>query len=118
MANKIEDTLGEALEYEITIQPSSNHGYIVTVGCKKFVFEGRQNLIRALNRYLSAPEQMETDYYKQRREKMDRFEQRAEQATPQGPAGQEIVRAMKILRDRDAPNEECEGMSGEGQFDD
>ena len=53
--------LGKAINYEILIKPTSNQGFIVQVGCKQFCFEGRNNLIRALNKYLQDPEQLEKD---------------------------------------------------------
>ena len=54
--------LGKAIRYSINIEPSSNQGFFVKVGCARFTFSNGPDLLAALTNYLSDPEKFEKEY--------------------------------------------------------
>lgn len=54
--------LGKAINYKITIEPSQNYGFIVKIGCGRFVAENVDNLLKNLSDYLHHPEEWEKRY--------------------------------------------------------
>ena len=52
----------KAIPYDITIQPSSNNGYIVKVGCSISVFTNKADLIETLAEYINNPHKIEKVY--------------------------------------------------------
>lgn len=54
--------LGKAINYNISIEPSQNKGFIVKIGCGKFVAENVDNLLSNLSEYLHHPEEWEKKY--------------------------------------------------------
>ena len=46
---------------DITIKPALN-GYVVRLGCQRVVFNNRETMLRALNDYLDAPDEIEEQY--------------------------------------------------------
>jgi len=53
---------GKLCSYDIYIYPTENGGFIVQVGCKRFAFEGKNSLVRALKEYLNDPETKEREF--------------------------------------------------------
>lgn len=47
--------------YAISIRPASN-GFIVTVGCKDFVFEDRERMLQKIGEYYSNPAEVEKKF--------------------------------------------------------
>ena len=54
--------LGKVINYKITIEPSQNKGFIVKIGCGRFVAENVDNLLKNLRDYLYHPEEWEKRY--------------------------------------------------------
>ena len=54
--------LGRAIKYNITIEPSNNKGFIVKIGCGKFVAETKKSLLNNLSDYIMNPEEWEKRY--------------------------------------------------------
>lgn len=54
--------LGRACKYNIGIEPSANNGFIVKIGCGRFVAKDREQLIEDLDEFLKAPEKWEKKY--------------------------------------------------------
>jgi len=55
---------GRAIHYKIEIESSSNMGFFVKIGCGRFCFENKRNLISALTEFLNKPEEFEKKYNK------------------------------------------------------
>ena len=53
--------LGKKVEHEILIKPTHNNGFIVTIGCRQFSYEGPNNMLKDLRRYLDDPEGKERE---------------------------------------------------------
>ena len=53
---------GKIINREIVISPSDNMGYVVTVGCGKFVYTDKKDLVADLEAYLGDPQKYENDY--------------------------------------------------------
>ena len=53
---------GKVINYTITIEPTANVGFYVRVGCGRFAFANKDDLISALNNYLADPEIFEKEY--------------------------------------------------------
>lgn len=53
--------LGKKVEHEILIKPTHNNGFIVTIGCTQFSYEGPNNMLRDLRRYIDDPEGKERE---------------------------------------------------------
>ena len=52
----------KAIDYKITIEPSANNGFFVTVGCAgPFVYIDKKELIGDLEAYLNNPEKYEKE---------------------------------------------------------
>ena len=51
-----------SIPYDILIRATPNHGFIVEVGCAKFVYTGYTQLIRDLTEYFENPEAVEMRY--------------------------------------------------------
>ena len=51
-----------AINYTITIEPTANKGFYVSVGCGRFVFSNPQELVCALEDYLGDPKDFEKKY--------------------------------------------------------
>lgn len=56
--------LGKVINHNITIQPTANKGFYVKVGCGRFAFSNGTDLLSALTKYLTHPEDMEQEYSK------------------------------------------------------
>ena len=56
--------IGKAMKYNIVIEPSGNMGFIVSVGCAKFVFESHKVMTESIKEYLDNPEKAEKEYGK------------------------------------------------------
>ena len=56
--------LGKAINYTINIRPTSNHGFIVKVGCGTFAFSSKEELLGALTEFLNDPKILEDEYNK------------------------------------------------------
>jgi len=54
--------LGKVIKCTITIEPSSNNGFIVKIGCGKFVAQDKDVLLKDLSEYLKNPEAWEMRY--------------------------------------------------------
>lgn len=54
--------LGKIINYKITIEPSQNNGFIVKIGCGKFVAENVHSLLVGLDDYLKNPGLWEKEY--------------------------------------------------------
>ena len=54
--------LGKVINYNIQIEPSSNNGFIVKIGCGKFVAENVTSLLNGLKAYLENPKEWEKKY--------------------------------------------------------
>ena len=54
--------LGKVINYNITIEPSQNNGFIVKIGCGRFVAENVDSLLKQLTEYLSDPTKIEKRY--------------------------------------------------------
>ena len=53
---------GKVFEHEIVIQPSSNNGFVVRVGCGLFVYNSLRSMLKDLREYLSDPQKFEKEY--------------------------------------------------------
>ncbi|MDY6893846.1 MAG: hypothetical protein SVO01_00285 [Thermotogota bacterium] len=49
----------KAIEHSITIDPSLNNGFRVTIGCHTFVYTDKKKLIIDLGAYLDNPQETE-----------------------------------------------------------
>jgi len=56
--------IGKVVRHVITITPTSNCGFVVTVGCGTFAFETKESLIAALTDFLECPDEMEKEFNK------------------------------------------------------
>lgn len=54
--------LGKVTQYSIIIEPTSNFGFFVKVGCGRFSFSTKEDLIEALGEYLDNPKKLEKEY--------------------------------------------------------
>ena len=55
---------GRVIRYSILIEPTYNKGFIVQVGCGKFVFSNKEDLKEAFNEYIDNPKELEERYDK------------------------------------------------------
>ena len=46
---------GRAVQYTITIESSDNNGFIVNVGCGKFAFSNKDDMLEAIQEYVNNP---------------------------------------------------------------
>jgi len=53
---------GRAIEHKIIIEPTSNKGFYVRVGCGRFSFSNNEDLLQGLRDYLVNPEKLEKEY--------------------------------------------------------
>ena len=56
--------IGQVIKYNVVIQPTSNYGFVVDVGCGKFAFESKKSLIEAFSDFLDHPQDAENEYNK------------------------------------------------------
>ena len=54
--------LGKVIQYEIKITPSMNFGFMVKVGCGRFAFSSKEDMLKTLTEYLDEPEKFEKEY--------------------------------------------------------
>jgi len=54
--------LGRVMNYNVSIEPSDNKGFIVFVGCGRFAYETKESLLADLDKYLSDPDMWEDKY--------------------------------------------------------
>ena len=54
--------LGRAIPHNIKIEASDNQGFTMIIGCGRFVYSLRENLMVGLERYLEDPEKLEKEY--------------------------------------------------------
>ena len=52
---------GKACRWNIHIMPTENQGFVVEVGCRRFAFENKNSLLRALRQYFDNPEEVEKE---------------------------------------------------------
>jgi hypothetical protein len=76
---------GRAMNFEITITPSANNGFIVKAGCCMFVFETSDSLLKAIGEYLKNPKELEKEF-------VDVTNQGLEMREPQGEGAPTAVR--------------------------
>jgi len=55
---------GKIINQTIKIQASGNNGFLVTVGCGRFVYSDKKKLVEDLEEYLSDPKRFEAEYNK------------------------------------------------------
>jgi Fe-S-cluster formation regulator IscX/YfhJ len=55
---------GRVMNHSIQIEPSENNGFFVTVGCRRFAYTDKKDLIADLETFLDDPERMEQEYNK------------------------------------------------------
>jgi hypothetical protein len=53
---------GKAINYIITITPTSNKGFIAKVGCATFCYSDKESLLKDLDEFLSDPMKLEKEY--------------------------------------------------------
>lgn len=53
---------GKAINFDVIIRPSNNNGFIVEVGCGRFVYQSKNILLADLEEYLSNPKAIEKQY--------------------------------------------------------
>ena len=53
---------GRAVQYTITIESSDNNGFIVNVGCGKFAFSNKDDMLEAIQEYVNNPKVVEKRY--------------------------------------------------------
>ena len=70
--------LGKVMHHNIVIESSNNMGFVAHVGCGRFVFESKENLLAALDQYLTCPIDWENTYIKSHQEE-------ATEASPEPP---------------------------------
>ena len=56
--------LGYAIPHELRIRASATMGFIVKIGCGKFVAVSKEALLDGLREYLGDPKKMEEEYNK------------------------------------------------------
>ena len=56
--------LGKVMNHSIMIEPSANNGFLVTVGCGRFTYTDKEELIADLEAFLEDPKRMEVEYNK------------------------------------------------------
>ena len=56
--------LGKVTQYNITIQPSGNKGFVVTIGCGMFSYETVPTMLKDLRAYLNHPKKWENEFNK------------------------------------------------------
>lgn len=56
--------LGKVINHKITIEPTMNKGFYVTVGCGRFSFSNTRDMVIGLTDYLDNPEFWEREYSK------------------------------------------------------
>lgn len=55
---------GKAIKHNIQIEPSANNGFFVSVGCGRFAYTDKKELIADLEAFLDNPKGMEKEYNK------------------------------------------------------
>lgn len=78
--------------YRVEIEAVTN-GYIVTVGCRRVVFNTRSKMLTEIDRYLKDPKKVENEYVRKGKEFMPDYDGREE--TVQEQAG-----GLKGVEDR------------------
>ena len=53
---------GKAIKHTITIEPSFNNGFIVSIGCAKIPFESPASMLEGLAYFLKDPKKAEAEY--------------------------------------------------------
>lgn len=54
--------IGKAIDYDILISPSSNFGFIVKVGCGRFIAASIDDLLDGLKQFLQMPDVFMKEY--------------------------------------------------------
>lgn len=83
--------LGKVTRYNINIEPSANNGFIVKVGCGRFVFNDVQSLISALSSFLNDPEKHEKEYNEIAGDGVERIEPQTACYAPEPPTEAETI---------------------------
>jgi len=54
--------LGKVIQHDIHIIPTDNFGFRTKVGCGRFAFSNKEDMVKALTEYLDNPEELEKAY--------------------------------------------------------
>ena len=85
---------GKIINREIVISPSDNMGYVVTVGCGRFIYTDKKALVADLEAYLNDPQKYENDY----NTKQDTPEECRPGAQPLGGSRANITRNLDAVQ--------------------
>jgi len=97
---------GKIINREIVISPSDNMGYVVTVGCGRFIYTDKKDLVADLEAYLNDPQRYENGYNKQNTPEVCRPDH---QAQPLGGSGANITRNLDAKRSNHEPTPNITG---------
>ena len=83
---------GRVINYNIIIEPTDNMGFTVMVGCGRFSYSNKKNLIADLEAFLENPAEYEKQYNKTRVDTTEQPTYTEPQCVPFGAGGGNVAR--------------------------